>query len=97
MRSKEDKIRAADDKLLKRETYYRRARRAELGIGIVILLTMIARFSRSPETMPQDQIVSYWILMMVFFASSWLSDAKIRHIESIKVNRKETGEIPTQT
>ena len=92
MKSREDRIRAADEKLLQRETYYRRARRVEIGAGVLFLLAMLAAKIGRPEMHATEFTMTSWLIVMFCFASAWTSDAKVKHIESVKLYRKEPGE-----
>jgi hypothetical protein len=94
MVNKEQKIRKRDDKLLKNEKSWRRARIGAICFSIIFFLILVGLKSDellSPEERKEGLIVfGIWVLFWLLVVS-WLN-MRIGHIESIKLYRKKESE-----
>jgi hypothetical protein len=88
---KEERIRRRDNRLLKNEKSWRRARIGAIGLAILSIFTLV--LLKHMELMSQEELkeefyaslasVLFWLLIV-----SWLN-MRIWHIESIKLYRKQ--------
>jgi type VI protein secretion system component VasK len=94
MVDKEQKILKRDDKLLKNEKSWRRARIGAIFfsiIHIIILVTLKRDEFLSPEEQKEALVyMGMWLLFWLLVVS-WLN-MRLRHIESIKLYRKKESE-----
>ncbi len=94
MINEEEKIRKRDDKLLKNEMSWRRARKGAIFVSIILVLSLVAllvhqrsEFS-SPEEQKEEFVVIGKMILFWFLIVSYLN-LRLGHIESIKLYRKK--------
>jgi len=94
MVNKEEKIRKRDDRLLKNENSWQRARAGAIFLSIMyVLVVVIIQYDElsSPEEQEKCFValgkgILFWLLIV-----SWLN-LRLGHIESIKLYRKKEPE-----
>jgi hypothetical protein len=91
MKNKEEKIRERDDRLVKNEKSWRRARLGAICLSVIHILLLIFVFEE-PEMFQEEGeeglasiaiCVVFWLLIV-----DWLN-LRLRHIDSIKLYRSE--------
>ena len=95
MKNKEEKILKRDDRLLKNEKSWRRARIGATFIFIIILITIFIIRGGNPVSKDQNIEALSSIIAWCFFwllIIDWLN-MRIRHIDSIKLYRKKNSSI----
>lgn len=90
MKSREDKIRKRDERLLKQDRSWRRARIGAIFLSIIHILILFVlkndEFSSTEEQKECYHALGIWIFFWLLIVS-WLN-LRLGHIDSIKLYRK---------
>jgi predicted RNA-binding Zn-ribbon protein involved in translation (DUF1610 family) len=89
MKTKEERIHARDDALLKKEASMRRSRIGAIVFAILFLLTATVL---SRDNLTHDKEIFWSLSLIVIIELAYYYDLRIKHIESIKMYRKKLGE-----
>jgi isoprenylcysteine carboxyl methyltransferase (ICMT) family protein YpbQ len=90
MKSREEKIRRRDERFLRRERSWQRARAGAICFSIMHVLILLAvkydEFSSAEEKKECFLVFGIWLLFWLLIVS-WLN-SRLGHIDSIKLYRK---------
>lgn len=87
MKTSLERIEKRNKKLLKRETYFRKARFVYLGIAIIMLLIFIGSIFKN-FLGPDFSETQIW-LFILFVLIGYETHLQVRHIETIKYYRSK--------
>ena len=89
MNTKEERIHARDDALLKQEASMRRSRIGAIIFAILIPLTATVLIR---DNLTHDKEMFWSLSLILTFWLAYYYDLRIKHIESVKMYRKKLGE-----